>query len=271
MSFLHHSSRGRQAVDEQPADDERIDGEHPATGAPGEEPVTPPNGQAAERPRYAFGYAPDDAGEDDGPGGSVVRGDVVHEDDVLGDSEVRGGVLHDADGDYPPVTVPDIPVSAEAAPTAAMPAAAAPAGEPPAVNGNWPAEPTFTPVPAPRPVTERKQATQATAAQPEAIDAADLSEPLLGDAAGLRARWQRAQSDFVDDPRAAVSDAAALVEQTARAMIDAVEQRQRLLRQQWERGQAGDGSAQAGEPADTEWLRLTMRRYRDLFNQLCGR
>jgi hypothetical protein len=91
----------------------------------------------------------------------------------------------------------------------------------------------------------------------------------------LRAAWQRAQSDFVDDPRAAVADAAALVARTAQAMTDALEQRQRQLRREWERAKQrgrdngqGNGSA-SGDPGDTELLRLTMRRYRALFNQIC--
>jgi hypothetical protein len=130
-----------------------------------------------------------------------------------------------------------------------------------------------TRVPPPRAATEREPG--ATAAD----GTAGLDEPLLADAAALRARWQRAQSDFVDDPRAAVADAAALVAQTAQAMIDALEQRQRLLRQEWERGQQrergrgnsrGNDSA-AGDPGDTERLRLTMRAYRALFNQICAR
>jgi hypothetical protein len=147
-----------------------------------------------------------------------------------------------------------------------MPAAAAPTVAVPAEEADRDSGATGTPVPAPRAASEYEPA----AGEPVAADT-DLEEPLLADAAGLRARWRRAQSDFVDDPRAAVTDAAALVEQTAQAIIDAVEQRQRLLRQQWQRGQADDQNAPAGDPSDTERLRQTMRRYRALFEQLCGR
>jgi hypothetical protein len=105
---------------------------------------------------------------------------------------------------------------------------------------------------------------------------AGLDEPLLGDADGFRARWQRAQAGFIDDPREAVGDAADLIEQTAQALVGGLRQRQRQLRVLWERGQA-DGTAAAdgadsadGQPgADTEHLRLMMQRYRALFNQLC--
>lgn len=290
MSFLPHSSRGRHAVDEQPADARRIDGEEPAANATdGQQPA---GGQAAERPRYAFGYAPDDVAEDDAADGNVVRGDVVREDE---------------DGDYPPVTVSDIPgdtgtdsaatdstatdsagttgTSAAAAPTVGVPAMEA--GPMEAGRG---ADVTDTPVPAPRPASEYEPTPAfepaseyeptptfepASGYEPGARETAaagtGLDEPLLADATGLRARWQQAQANFVDDPRTAVTDAAALVEQTAQALIDGLERRQRQLRQQWERGQAGDPNAPAGEPSDTERLRLTMQRYRALFDQLCVR
>jgi hypothetical protein len=100
-----------------------------------------------------------------------------------------------------------------------------------------------------------------------------LDEPLLVDAAGLHARWQRAQAGFVDDPREAVGDAADLIEQTAQAMIGALRQRQRELRVLWESGPSGDSAPASGEftgqGADTEHLRQMMMHYRALFNQLC--
>lgn len=102
---------------------------------------------------------------------------------------------------------------------------------------------------------------------------AGLDEPLLADAGGFRARWQRAQAGFIDDPKEAVGDAADLIEQTAQALVGALRQRQRELRVLWERGLAdgtapADGTA-AASGADTEHLRLMMQRYRALFNQLC--
>jgi hypothetical protein len=100
--------------------------------------------------------------------------------------------------------------------------------------------------------------------------AAGLDEPLLGDADGFRARWQRAQAGFIDDPREAVGDAADLIEQTAQALVGALRQRQRELRVLWERGLAEETAPADGtDGADTEHLRLMMQRYRALFNQLC--
>jgi hypothetical protein len=65
----------------------------------------------------------------------------------------------------------------------------------------------------------------------------DLDAPLIGDAAGLRASWQRIQAEFVDDPREAVVDAAALVEHVTQTLVGTLRQRQQRLRGMW------DGSA----------------------------
>ena len=100
-----------------------------------------------------------------------------------------------------------------------------------------------------------------------------LDEPLLADAEGFRARWQRAQAGFVDDPREAVGEAADLIEQTVQAMLSEVRQRQQQLRTMSEGGPAGDaapaGDGLAARGQDTEHLRQMMMHYRALFNQLC--
>ena len=107
-----------------------------------------------------------------------------------------------------------------------------------------------------------------------------LDGPLLSDAAGLHARWQQAQAQFVEDPREALGEAADLVEQTAQALVGTLRQRQRQLRLLWDHGPtdaaADEPAAQGGAPAtapngtpDTEQLRLVMQRYRALFSELC--
>jgi hypothetical protein len=106
-----------------------------------------------------------------------------------------------------------------------------------------------------------------------------LDGPLLGDTVGLRSNWERLQAGFVDDPEDAVADAAELVEHTVQALIGALRQRQRALRELAKRGPAAGQGADAGDPAgpqgarpsgpDTEHLRRMMLRYRSLFNQLC--
>ena len=97
----------------------------------------------------------------------------------------------------------------------------------------------------------------------------DPNAPLLGDSVSLRANWQQAQAGFVDDPRAAVADAAELVEHAAQTLIGSLQQRQRALRTQWDNNGSGatDPSA-TGELSDTEQLRHLMQDYRNLFNQL---
>jgi hypothetical protein len=102
----------------------------------------------------------------------------------------------------------------------------------------------------------------------------DPSAPLLGDPVGLRASWQQAAAEFVDDPRGAVADAAELVEHTAQTLVGALQQRQRQLRGQWENGTAAgvngadEGVSGTSGTVDTEELRHLMQSYRALFNQL---
>jgi hypothetical protein len=106
-------------------------------------------------------------------------------------------------------------------------------------------------------------------------------EPLLANTAGMRESWQKVQAEFVDDPQAAVMDAADLIEQTAQSLVDAIQQRQRQLRVLSDGGTAngngarvgnavGSESAAASGVPDTEHLRLMMQRYRALFNQMCN-
>jgi hypothetical protein len=137
--------------------------------------------------------------------------------------------------------------------------------------------PSFQPAPAPVP-SPRATGEDEPAAQVAHVTQPDFAAPLLSGTAELRARWQRVQGDFVDDPQAAVSDADDLVGQTAQALVDAVRQRQQQLRAAWERGTAdappaaADGrapTAMAQGAPDTEQLRLMMQRYRALFNELC--
>jgi hypothetical protein len=98
----------------------------------------------------------------------------------------------------------------------------------------------------------------------------DPNAPLLGDPVGLRASWQQAQAGFVDDPRAAVAEAAELVEHTAQTLIGSLQKRQRALRTQWDdNGSGAAGAATTNDLSDTEQLRHLMQDYRNLFNQLC--
>ena len=136
--------------------------------------------------------------------------------------------------------------------------------------------PTFTPTArqpadddrttaAPAPVTAAPGPVTGAAA----LAGTDLDLPLLSGNPELMSRWQRTQAEFVDDPQVAVAGAADMVEQAARALVDALEQRQRTLRTSWD-GNGTSGSAAPGDTAaGTEQLRQVMLRYRALFNQLC--
>lgn len=74
----------------------------------------------------------------------------------------------------------------------------------------------------------------------------------------LRARWDKAQGLFVDEPRKAVEEADALVAATVKRIAELFSEERAKLEQQWDRG---------GE-VSTEDLRQGLRRYRGFFDRL---
>jgi hypothetical protein len=78
------------------------------------------------------------------------------------------------------------------------------------------------------------------------------------DSQGFQARWEAIQAVFVDDPQAATEQADALV---GEVMDQLLRLRQEYLTQL--RGALGEG-------ADTEAMRVALRRYRAFFNVLLG-
>jgi len=73
-----------------------------------------------------------------------------------------------------------------------------------------------------------------------------------------RSRWRAVQGSFVDDPRKAVAQGDELVTQVLKTLADSFEgERDRLEKE----------LSRTGE-ASTETLRLTLRRYRSLFERL---
>lgn len=75
---------------------------------------------------------------------------------------------------------------------------------------------------------------------------------------GLRSHWDRVQSSFVDEPRAAVEQADSLVaDMFARISAQFASERKRLEKQ-WDRG----------EDIDTEELRQALKGYRAFFDRL---
>lgn len=83
--------------------------------------------------------------------------------------------------------------------------------------------------------------------------------PLLGpEQEEFRSRWQRIQSEFVDDPRAAVGAADTLVAEVMQALATTFSEHKQGLEGQWHRG----------EEVATEELRVALQRYRSFFNRL---
>lgn len=76
----------------------------------------------------------------------------------------------------------------------------------------------------------------------------------------LRERWDALQGRFVDDPAEATRLADDLVRDTRDRVVRRWEQRQDELSGAWE----------GREDPSTEDLRTTLRRYRDMFEQLLG-
>ena len=73
-----------------------------------------------------------------------------------------------------------------------------------------------------------------------------------------KTRWDEIQSRFVDEPRDAVQQADALVNETTQRLATVFAQERGRLEQEW--AQKGDVS--------TEDLRQALRRYRSFFDQL---
>lgn len=84
--------------------------------------------------------------------------------------------------------------------------------------------------------------------------------PLVGEEHGdrMRVRWSEIQTRFVDDPRIAVAEADALVEDVIDAIRTRFERQRSGLERRWHEG----------EEVSTEDLRHVLQDYRDLFSQL---
>ncbi|MES9506707.1 hypothetical protein ABWJ92_09830 [Streptomyces sp. NPDC000609] len=86
------------------------------------------------------------------------------------------------------------------------------------------------------------------------------SAPLIGpqETEDLRARWQRIQQEFVDDPQQSVLAADGLVAEVMQLLATTFADHKRGLEGQWHRG----------EEVATEDLRLALRQYRSFFDRL---
>ena len=75
---------------------------------------------------------------------------------------------------------------------------------------------------------------------------------------GFRSRWEAVQTGFVDEPRAAVNEADALVTQVVSRLSEVFGRERSQLEAQWDRG----------DDLSTEDLRQAFRRYRAFFDRL---
>jgi hypothetical protein len=74
----------------------------------------------------------------------------------------------------------------------------------------------------------------------------------------LRARWDKAQIGFVDEPRTAVEQADSLVATVVKRIAEQFAAERAELEHQWDRG----------DSVSTEDLRQALRRYRSFFDRL---
>lgn len=89
----------------------------------------------------------------------------------------------------------------------------------------------------------------------------DLDEESLlhhSDLEDFRERWETVQTNFVDDPRRAVSQADELVADTMQQISEMFSRERARLEDQWTRG----------DEVSTEDLRVSLQRYRSFFNRL---
>jgi hypothetical protein len=101
-------------------------------------------------------------------------------------------------------------------------------------------------------------ADEHTELMPGEIDAEPVSALVAVEAAqGFRDRWREVQLRFVDDPRGAAGEAQGLAEEAADALVEAVAALRTDL-----------GGWEATEGADTEQLRVVVRRYRDFLDRM---
>ncbi|MFI7605701.1 hypothetical protein ACIBTV_11315 [Micromonospora sp. NPDC049366] len=185
-------------------------------------------------PREEWTARPGD-GAEEGPR-EGLRADPtadLHDGDGGAGSADRGGAV-------------DAAAYGSAAPRMVDPDAAAPDADP-AVAGAAGAPGSLTAAGTSRP------AGSTVAAEPASLFDADTAQ-------NFRDRWRDVQLRFVDDPRAAAAEAQAMVEEAIEALSAALTAQRNTL-----------GAWQETGSADTEELRMAVRRYRDFLDRVLGR
>jgi len=98
---------------------------------------------------------------------------------------------------------------------------------------------------------ERSAATMGSEDRPGPLLPGDFTQDLRG-------RWDKVQTGFVDEPRAAVQEADELVAQAMKRLAEVFADERKKLEQQWDRG----------DDVNTEDLRVALRKYRSFFQRL---
>jgi hypothetical protein len=121
------------------------------------------------------------------------------------------------------------------------------------VIGPQTVDPRPAPAPAPPSPTPARAVADPAAASTEAHAIFPGEE-----AGGFRSRWEAIQTGFVDEPRAAVEQADALVAQVVTRLAEVFSEERAQLEQHWDRG----------DNISTEDLRIALKRYRAFFDRL---
>ena len=89
-------------------------------------------------------------------------------------------------------------------------------------------------------------------------DSDDMSLFPHEEADGFQSRWEAIQAGFVDEPKAAVAEADALVSQVVARLSQVFTDEKNMLEKQWD----------LGDSISTEDLRVALKRYRAFFHRL---
>jgi hypothetical protein len=103
--------------------------------------------------------------------------------------------------------------------------------------------------------TERVVERNVQREMPRSEHAALFEQPVLSE---FNTRWTDIQTGFVDEPRRAVQQADALVQDVIKRITDSFGNERTGLEQQWARG----------DEVSTEDLRVALQRYRSFFSRL---
>ncbi len=109
-------------------------------------------------------------------------------------------------------------------------------------------------------MTDERTVRESTVREVAAERALEPHAPLFHDEelGGFRTRWEAIQTGFVDEPRAAVEQADALVSEMMTRLSEMFASERGSLEGQWSRG----------DNVSTEDLRVALKRYRSFFERL---